>query len=163
MTQTNEIKKIHVKNEVFIEEIRRMLQNEGRKSVTFIVRGVSMRPFLEHERDKVILTAPQPPAVGQVVLAEFRDKIYAMHRIIKIEGDKITMRGDGNLLKQTETFTTDRIIGTAEAFIRKGKYVSTKSRKWRIYSALWQTLAPIRRILLAIDRRIFKKHKSYES
>lgn len=157
MTKSDEIRKVHVKNDIFIEEIRRMLHEEGRKSVTFVVRGISMRPFLEHERDKVILVAPQPPTVGQVVLAEFHEKTYALHRIIKIDGNTITMRGDGNILKQTETFTDDKIIGTAKAFIRKGKYIGTDSRKWRYYSALWHHLRPIRRVLLAIDRRIVKK------
>ncbi|MBR1446041.1 MAG: hypothetical protein IJ586_02995, partial [Alloprevotella sp.] len=44
-------------------------------TVTIIVRGVSMRPFIEHERDKVVL-APitKPLAVGDVILAEYAPK-----------------------------------------------------------------------------------------
>ena len=64
------------------------------------------------------------------------------------------MRGDGNPLWMTEDFTQEKIIGIAAGFIRKGKHVSTDSRKWRCYSAVWGALKPLRRILLAIYRRI---------
>lgn len=155
-TKDEKPQKITVNNAIFIAEIERLLKVEHRKSVTFVVRGYSMRPFLEDRRDKVVLVPPLTPKKGQVVLAEIKDKVYALHRIISIDADTITMQGDGNSLSQTETFTPDKIVGTAEAFIRKGKYVSTQSRKWRYYSALWQALRPMRRILLAIHRRIIK-------
>ena len=148
------IKKID--NITFIGEVSKMLNKEGRKSVTFTLRGYSMRPFLENGRDKVILIKPQKPQIGQVILAEFEPKKSALHRIIKVEGNIITMRGDGNSLSQTETFTADKIVGTAIAFIRKGKRVNTTDRKWKIYSTLWKALTPLRRILLGIHRRIIK-------
>ena len=67
------------------------------------------------------------------------------------------MRGDGNPLAMTEQFTADKIVGTATAFIRKGEYVSTNSRKWKIYSTLWNATRPIRRPLLSLYRRITGK------
>ena len=139
-----------------MQEITRMFREQGKKSVTFVVRGFSMRPFLEHDRDKVELTLPQKPQIGQVVLAEVMPRTYALHRIIKIEGDTITMRGDGNQLSQTETFTADKIIATAVSFTRKGKRVSVQSKRWKLYSILWEGLKPLRRILLGIHRRIIK-------
>ena len=42
-----------VNNHLFMQEITRAF-NSGKKSVTFVVRGFSMRPFLEDGRDKVI-------------------------------------------------------------------------------------------------------------
>lgn len=119
-----------------------------------------MNPFLVSGRDKVILTLPREPRTGQVVLAEIKPQIYALHRIIKIDGNKITMRGDGNLLSQKETFTADKIVGTAQAFIRKGKKVRLDSRKWRYYSIVWSILRPFRRLLLSFFRRhILKLYK----
>lgn len=134
-----------------------MLRSGNHKSVTFVVRGNSMNPFLVCGRDKVILVPPQKPTVGQVVLAEFKPKVYALHRIIKIEGNKITMRGDGNLLSQKEIFEESNIVGTAEAFIRKGEKIDTDSIKWRIYSTVWHWLRPIRRLLLSFYRRYILK------
>ena len=53
-----------------------------------------------------------------------------------------------------ESFHEDDIVGIADAFIRKGKLVPVNSRKWRWYSSLWKLLTPLRRIILAIYRRI---------
>ncbi len=136
-----------------MQEITRVF-NQGKKSVTFVVRGFSMRPFLEDGRDKVILAPPREPKIGDVVLAEVKEETYALHRVIKIADGVYTMRGDGNPLWMTEQFTQDKIVGIADGFIRKGKEVSTGSRKWRYYSAIWNVLKPLRRILLAIYRRI---------
>lgn len=149
-----QIKLKRVNNHLFMQEITRMFRQEGKKSVTFIVRGFSMRPFLEDGRDKVVLSPPREPKIGDVVLAEISEKRYALHRVIKVENGIYTMRGDGNPLRMTEQFTQDKIIGLADGFIRKGKFVSTDSRQWRCYSAVWNILKPLRRILLAIYRRI---------
>ena len=142
-----------VDNHLFMQEITRMFRKEGKKSVTFVVRGFSMRPFLDDGRDKVILVPPRVPEIGDVVLAEVGEKRYALHRVIKIENHIYTMRGDGNPLFMTEEFTFDKIIGVAYGFVRKGKRVEITDRKWRWYSATWEALKPLRRILLAIYRR----------
>lgn len=147
---------VKVDNHTFVTQIAQMLRQGGRKSVTFTVRGYSMRPFIENGRDKVEITLPKKPEIGQVVLAEIAPKTYALHRIIKIEGDTVTMQGDGNYLSQTETFTADKIIGTVVSITRKGKRVSVESKKWKTYSFLWDKLKPMRRILLAIHRRVIK-------
>lgn len=149
-----QIKQKRVNNHLFMQDITCMFRQEGKKSVTFIVRGFSMRPFLEDGRDKVVLSPPREPKIGDVVLAEISEKRYALHRVIKVENGIYTMRGDGNPLRMTEQFTQDKIIGLADGFIRKGKFVSTDSRQWRCYSAVWNILKPLRRILLAIYRRI---------
>lgn len=150
-------RKIKIDNHLFFTEISRKFK-EGCKSVTFTVYGVSMHPFLDSGRDKVILVPPMQPQVGQVILAEIKPATYALHRIIKIEDNKITMRGDGNFLSSVEEFTADKIVGTATAFIRKGKHVSTDSCTWRWYSATWELVRPLRRCLLAFYRRIIKKY-----
>jgi hypothetical protein len=151
---TNGIIQKKVNNHLFMQEITRMFGEQGKKSVTFVVRGFSMRPFLEDGRDKVVLAPPREPKIGDIVLAEVREQIFALHRVIKIEDGVYTMRGDGNPLRMTEELTYEKIIGVADGFVRKGKTVSTDSRKWRWYSATWNALKPLRRILLAIYRRI---------
>lgn len=149
-----ERKGIRVNNHLFMEEIRRMFNEKGKSSVTFVVRGYSMRPFVEHERDKVILVPPRTPKVGDVVLAEIAAKRYALHRVIKIKDGIYTMQGDGNPTSLVEHFTEEKIVGMAHAFIRKGKVVQLTSRKWRIYSTVWRVLKPMRRLLLAVYRRL---------
>lgn len=143
-----------VDNHSFMQEIRRLFKEGNRKSVTFVVKGVSMRPFLESGRDKVVLAPPRKPMIGDVVLAEIRKETYALHRVINIEGDTYIMRGDGNPLWMKESFREGDIVGIADAFIRKGKLVPVSSRKWRRYSSFWKMLTPLRRIILAIYRRL---------
>ena len=152
-----DIRHKRVDNHSFMQEIRRMFNEEGRKSVTFVVRGASMNPFLASGRDKVILAPPRSPKIGDVVLAEFKERVYALHRVIDFKDGTYTMRGDGNPLSMTELFTEEKIVGIAEAFIRKGKRIDTTSTKWRLYSSTWKTLSPFRRVLLAIYRRIIVK------
>jgi hypothetical protein len=107
-----------------------------------------MRPFLEDQRDKALLIAARPPRVGDVVLAEILPRHFVLHRIIAIDGEKVTLRGDGNL--SCETCKLSDVKATALGFYRKGreKLDSTDGRKWRIYSWLWTRLYPIRRYLL---------------
>ena len=145
---------IQVENHLLMQEITRMFNEKGKQSVTFVVRGYSMRPFLEDRRDKVILTPPRTPRVGDVVLAAIGEKVYALHRVIKIENGIYTMRGDGNPLSMKEQFREADIIGIAQAFIRKGKVIPTAGIRWQVYSFVWKMLTPFRRILLAIYRRI---------
>lgn len=148
------IRDIQVDTSLLLKRVRHLLNENGGKSVTIVVMGRSMHPFLEEHRDSVVLTAPKPPKKGQVVLAEVAPEVYVMHRIIDVDGDTVTMRGDGNALSQTECFSRDCIIATAMAFVRKGRYISADSRCWRVYSFIWGLLRPVRRILLAVYRRL---------
>ena len=140
-------------NAVFLPEIIRLIQ-EGH-TVTLQLRGFSMRPFLEDGRDKALLTQPHDIKVGDAVLAEVSPKHYVLHRIIKIEGDTVILRGDGNLAN--EVCHLGDIRASVIGFYRKGreKLDKTTGKKWRIYSAIWTRLYPIRRYLLAFYRRIW--------
>lgn len=136
----------HIANNILIPQIKQMI-DEGH-SVTFRVRGRSMRPMIEGDRDSVVLAPCHDKIkVGDVILAEVWPQRYALHRIIKVEGDILTMRGDGNI-EGTEVFERKRVVGRAEAFVRKGKTLRMDSLRWRIYSAIWPHLLPIRRYLL---------------
>ena len=153
MTQpTDNVKKKEFANEILIPEIINLLDNGH--TVTLGLRGFSMRPFLEDKRDKALLSKPSDITVGDVVLAEVAPKRYALHRIISISGDDITLRGDGNI--GVEHCKRKDIHGFAEGFYRKGRSTleSTASRKWRIYSFVWTRLFPIRRYLLFAYRTL---------
>lgn len=132
------------------------LLEEGH-TVTLPLRGYSMRPFLEDMRDKALLQKPSDICVGDAVLAEIGPRHYVLHRIVDIQGQQVTLRGDGNL--NTEHCLLNDIKATAIGFYRKGRSSldSTKGRKWLIYSWFWMRLLPLRRYLLAFYRRIWLK------
>lgn len=134
-------------NEVFLPQVIAIL-GEGH-TVTLPLRGRSMRPFLEDGRDKALLEAiKQTPRVGDAVLAEISKGHFVLHRIVKIDGDDVTLRGDGNL--NTESCHIEDVKAIATAFFRKGRNTpdKTSGMKWRIYSWWWTRLLPIRRYLL---------------
>ena len=132
------------------------LLKEGH-TVTLPLRGRSMRPFLEDGRDKAILKIVDNYKEGDAVLAEISKGHFVLHRLIRIEGQKVTLRGDGNL--GDEHCTLADIRAKAIGFYRKGrsKLDSTDGRKWRIYSWIWMRLTPVRRWPLAFHRRIWLK------
>lgn len=135
-------------NAEFLPFVVEELQSVPGKTVTLPLRGRSMRPFLEDGRDKALLAVPQSIRVGDAVLAEISKGLFVLHRIIRIEGEHVTLRGDGNL--NVEHCRLSDIKATAIGFYRKGrdKCDFTKGRKWRIYSWVWTRLYPIRRYLL---------------
>ena len=147
------MKEIQFANAVLIPEIIKLI-DDGH-TVTLRLKGFSMRPFLEDGRDKALLTKPVNPKVGDPVLAEITPLHFVLHRIINIDGEKVTLRGDGNL--RNEECTLADIKGAVIGFYRKGreKLDRTDGKKWRIYSWFWTRLFPIRRYLLAFYRRIW--------
>lgn len=145
--------KRQISNAVLLPEIVKML-GKGH-TVTLPLRGYSMRPFLEDGRDKAVLKATKAPRKGDVVLAETFPGRYVLHRIITIESDIITLRGDGNIA--TEQCRKADVKAVAIAFYRKSRNVAdrTDGLKWRIYSWLWLRLYPVRRYLLFIYRKVY--------
>lgn len=135
------------------------LVREGRR-VVLPVKGFSMNPFIIGDRESVELVSPhQPLKVGDVVLAWVNGTHYVVHRIIGIDGDKVTLMGDGNIAG-VEYCTTDEVAAVAEYVVapngkRRYLYASGRMR----FARLWGRLLPVRRWILAIYRRtLFKIH-----
>ena len=150
---------VEIPNDILLSHVRQLIA-EGH-TVTIRVKGVSMRPCLENGRDNVVLAAATTIKKRDVVLAECSPGRYVLHRVIKIKGDTLTLMGDGNL-KETERCRATDVAGVVIALLRGGKRVDCRSRKWKIYSGIWLTLRPGRRILLAIYRSFRKREKAYD-
>ncbi len=144
---------ITIANAVLFPEIIKFL-NEGR-TITLPLKGFSMRPFLEDGRDKALLTKVNQPKVGEPVLAEISPGHYVLHRLVRIDGDRVTLLGDGNLAP--EHCRLADIRASVVGFYRKGrtKLDPIDGRKWKTYSWWWMRLRPVRRWLLAFYRRIW--------
>ena len=138
-------------NKIIEEAIR--LVREG-VSVTLPVNGNSMLPFIIGGKESVILQQPELPKVGGVVLAWADGYRYVVHRIVRIDGERVTLMGDGNLMG-----TEHCLIGDIKA--RVTHVVDAKGRThylykgWRKLAAkVWYWLRPVRRYSLAIYRRL---------
>lgn len=143
--------KLKIPNKILADNVEEVVRRGH--AATIPLRGFSMRPFLEDRRDKAVLVKVESLKKNDVVLAHIGDK-YMLHRIVAIDGDRITLLGDGNMTP--EHCCKDDVIAYAKGFYRKGreKMESTNSIKWKLYSAIWTRLLPLRKYLLFIHRHI---------
>lgn len=138
-------------NQLFFEQVEAMLA-EGRE-VQIRMKGHSMRPLLSSERDQVVLSPCTDPArlqPGDIVLFRTYGR-HILHRIVRRDGDRLTLAGDGNY-RITEQCTTRDVVGVATRAIRaSGRTVSFDSPGWRLRSRLWLSIPPwLRRQLLRV-------------
>ncbi|MBO4561694.1 MAG: S24/S26 family peptidase [Bacteroidaceae bacterium] len=134
-------------DDVIIKEAVRLVQDGV--SVTFPVKGRSMLPFIFGGRESVILQKPQDIQRGQVVLAEIAPDRYVVHRIIKVETDRITLMGDGNI-SGTESCPPDKVLAIATHVVdEKGQRRPLYSRARNAKAKLWYHIRPLRRYILA--------------
>lgn len=139
-------------DEIIIHEAIRLV-DEG-VSVTFPVKGYSMLPFIIGGRESVILQKPLTVRLGDVVLAWVDNCRYVVHRVIGIEGERVILMGDGNIVGVEHCLLSDvKALAT--------HVVDAKGRKHDLYapwrqraSRLWWQMRPVRRYILAIYRRL---------
>lgn len=142
-----------IANEILVPELARLLAEE--KEVRFTPSGNSMRPFIEGNRDSVIL-APltRSPRRGDILLVGATQPggqtTYVLHRLVRIahdeQGELLVLQGDGNLQGE-ETCRRSDVIG------RVRRIESPKGRaKLLTRGRLWHALLPIRGFLLKIYR-----------
>lgn len=137
-------------NEIIDEAIR--LVREG-VNVTLPVKGLSMLPFIIGGKESIILHRPGLIDVGDVVLAWVDGNRYVVHRIIKLDYDRVTLMGDGNLT--TEHCALSDIKARVTHVVDAKDKTHYLYNRWRVRAAkLWYWLRPIRRYLLAIYRRL---------
>lgn len=136
-------------NQLFFAEVEAMLA-EGRE-VQIRMKGHSMRPLLRSERDQVVLTPCADPArlqPGDVVLFRCCGR-HILHRIVRRDGERLTLAGDGNY-RITEQCTTRDVAGIAVRVIRaSGRVVGCDSPGWQL--RLWLAIPPwLRRQVLRV-------------
>ena len=136
-----------------IEEAIRLVR-EG-VNVTLPVKGQSMLPFIIGGKESVILHSPGGLVdVGDVVLAWVDGKRYVVHRIIKLDYDRVTLMGDGNVAV-TEHCRLNDIKARVTHVVDAKDRTHYLYNRWRMLGAkVWYWLRPIRRYLLAIYRRV---------
>lgn len=150
---------MQVENDILIPELARLLTEE--KEVRFTPSGVSMRPFIEGDRDSVIL-APltTEPKRGDILLAYATTadgrQTYVLHRLIRIEHSSTSpsssnllyiLQGDGNLSCEESCLRSD-ILGRVTA-------IETPSgrKKCLTRGRIWFLLKPVRKYLLKLYRK----------
>ncbi len=139
--------RIELPNDKFLPLVREYVQKG--ESVIISVKGYSMRPFLEHLRDRVKLSPWTTLSVGDAVLAEVAPGHFVLHRIIeKGEGGALTLMGDGNI-RGTEHCTEDDVCGIVTEYLRpNGHTLMADDPSLKRKIRRWRRLLPLRRWLL---------------
>ena len=135
-------------NEILIEEVAALLA-EGR-DVELQAKGDSMLPFIVGGRDSVILRREDCGMLrpGDIVLARRSPGDYVLHRIVGVDGDKVQLRGDGNV-RGTEFVGQENILGRVTAIVHPSGKACVPGR-----ARFWRNTGPIvRRCILALYRR----------
>lgn len=138
-------------NDVWLGEVSQMLR-EG-KPYAIYVKGYSMRPFIEHTRDRVFLEKRDSYEVGDAVLAQIAPGHYVLHRIVEKQGDILILQGDGNI-DQVEYCKEGDVSGVVTQYIRPNRIIPADDKKLVRRIRLWRRLRPIRRYLLFIYKAI---------
>ncbi len=135
-------------NDKFLPIVREYVANG--ETVIISVKGYSMRPFLEHLRDKVKLAPWTALSVGDAVLAEVAPGHFVLHRIIDIDGRQLTLMGDGNI-RGVEHCSVADVCGVVVEYLRpNGHSLMASDARLQRRIRLWRRLLPIRRVLLFV-------------
>lgn len=138
---------------------------EERGSFASVTKGVSMRPLFKTHRDMIVISRIEKPLKKyDVILYRGGGDEYILHRILKVKGDILIVRGDNNYFK--EYVPKEKVIGVLTAFNRKGRSGSPDSTSFKIYSRLWRYIYPLRylfaktkRLLSRIKRKLIRAKK----
>lgn len=136
-----------IPNDVFFHWVESEIK-EGR-AVHFRLKGDSMFPLLRNNKDEVILQSCSHDDLRpmDVLLFRYRDK-YLLHRLIRRDGDKLLLQGDGSYVAQEECTTAD-VIGKVVSVVKSsGKVIAVDSWQWRWPSYLWPKAGCCRTLLL---------------
>ena len=128
---------------------------EGR-SVRLQAKGWSMLPMIWDERDTLVLApiSREQLKVGMIVFAQTGSGRYIIHRIARIVGTRIELRGDGNPY-QEEYVHPQTVFGELVEVQQKNRCLKQGDWRWRAYALLWPKNGNIRRILLFFYKRLF--------
>ena len=138
--------KASVNDDLILAEAIRFV-GEG-VSVTFPVNGRSMLPFIVGGRESVILEKFNGLKIGDVVLAWVDGNRYVIHRIIEMDGEKLTLMGDGNLMGVEHCSINDVKARAVAVVNARGCKRSLDLGPRKAAAKLWMFLKPVRKWLL---------------
>lgn len=108
--------------------------------VKILASGRSMEPVIRDGQDTVVLKKAEASLKKDDIVLFKRDSgSLVLHRIIAIDGSKITLRGDSQWT--TETIDSSRVMGVLDSIERNGQSIKADSEYFEKYK---KTLTIIR-------------------
>jgi hypothetical protein len=123
--------------------------------VVLRVKGTSMRPFFVSDQTDVLLgPVNEPLSRFDVILYETANGAYALHRIIRIQDEFLTVCGDA--LMNNECDAKSRVIAKVFSISTNGKTTLVSVPLYRRRVRRWYFWKPLRPVLLAIRHHLKK-------
>lgn len=118
-----------------------------------------MLPLIRPHQDVVVLRGDTGELHRyDVVLYKRKNGSYILHRILDINPKEYIMCGDNQFVKE-HGIQRDQILGVMEGFYRgEKKYISVRSRGYRVYTRIWCFSLRLRRAML-FGMRVGRKIK----
>jgi SOS-response transcriptional repressor LexA len=149
-----------------IEDItKRNLESILDDGETFVlsVTGRSMLPLLGRGDSKIILRRVSKDEDIYGRIAMFRATIghIVIHRVIRIEGDDVILKGDGNIVQEERCSRGEIIAVVEQVLYSNGDIVECNSWQWRVKEQIWlSTPLFIRRYVLALMHRWYDRKQN---
>ncbi len=124
---------------------------------SFTVTGMSMWPLICHGRDSAVVEKASLSnlSVGDIVLLKTVSGKYLLHRITKLNGEKIRTTGDGNFFHDG-WFPKDCVIAKVVQVKRPDRTINVDRFGWKVYGRIWMLLFPVRRPMFALWKQLRK-------
>ena len=119
---------ITIPNDILFDEVTACVSRG--ESVVIVLYGNSMRPLMRSGVSKVRLSPIERELmVGDVVLFRYCG-MWIMHRVVKIDGERLTIQGDNCLTYEEVDREAVKAIMT-EVIDEKGRVISCDSKRWK--------------------------------
>ncbi len=135
------------------QAVEQGVANGGRVVIT--VTGGSMVPALLHQRSQVELEAAGDIRVGHIVLVRRGDGSLVLHRVVKRQGDTLTLNGDAQIW--IEQVDASQVLAKVCRICRKGKWHDSGTPGDKAYYKLWGLTRPVRPAMLKVYSKLKRK------
>jgi len=128
---------------------------ERGQRVRMVAKGSSMLPFIR-SGDVVELTSTEMgPARGDVVVAQTAPGRYVIHRVVRVAGEGVWLRGDSQRRAEGPVVPGE-VFGRVAAVERSGRRWRLDRGVWRLSGWAWMTTHPVGLAALWVSLSIWK-------
>ena len=135
--------------EELFKAIQVQLENGGRARLT--VTGCSMLPLLRAYRDAVeLIPVSGRQEKGKIILYRRESGQFVLHRIIALTEDGYICCGDNEA--DREPVAQHQLLAVVDGLVRRDNRIGLDNLSYRLYTALWVGLFPLRGIYIKARR-----------
>ena len=124
--------------------------------VRFTVKGNSMYPLLRGGRDEVEVVKCDSVGKYDIVLYERNDGSYVLHRVLKKEGNALSIAGDFEQELEYPVYENQVIAKVSKIVRAGGKIIRCTGMIYKLYCIVWAVALKNRRKILRILKKLRK-------